>query len=115
MVIACNRMPIRRLAVLLPLVALASAVWLPRVARAQIEAEQIASGFAFPVFVTSPPGDPRLFVVEREGTIRILDGGNAGAPSDPQCLGQGWRRREASGSGCGLGFELGLLLVPALV
>jgi hypothetical protein len=31
---------------------MASAVWLPRVARAQIEAEQIASGFAFPVFVT---------------------------------------------------------------
>lgn len=28
-----------------------------------------------PVFVTSPPGDPRLFVVEKCGTIRIIEDG----------------------------------------
>ena len=29
-----------------------------------------------PVFATSPPGDPRVFIVEREGGIRILKDGN---------------------------------------
>ena len=28
-----------------------------------------------PVFVTSPPGDPRVFVVEREGGVRIVENG----------------------------------------
>jgi glucose/arabinose dehydrogenase len=31
--------------------------------------------FASPIFVTSPPGDPRLFVVERGGTIRVVKNG----------------------------------------
>ena len=37
----------------------------------------IASGddVAFPVFVTAPAGDPRLFVVEKCGRIRIIDDG----------------------------------------
>jgi glucose/arabinose dehydrogenase len=43
---------------------------------AAIVAERIASGLAFPVFVTAPAGDPRLFVLEREGTIRIWDAGS---------------------------------------
>ncbi|MCJ7725195.1 MAG: PQQ-dependent sugar dehydrogenase, partial [Acidimicrobiia bacterium] len=34
--------------------------------------EPIADGLATPVFVTSPPGDDRLFVVEKPGTIRIV-------------------------------------------
>jgi glucose/arabinose dehydrogenase len=39
--------------------------------------QPIASGLAFPVFLTSPPGegDSRLFVVERGGTVRIIESG----------------------------------------
>jgi glucose/arabinose dehydrogenase len=37
--------------------------------------EQIASGLAFPVGLTSPPGDQRLFVVEKGGAIRIIQNG----------------------------------------
>lgn len=36
--------------------------------------ELVEDGLPAPVYVTSPPGDPRLFVVERRGTIRILVG-----------------------------------------
>src|SRR4051794_35748021 len=28
-----------------------------------------------PIFATSPPGDPRVFVVERSGAIRIVENG----------------------------------------
>ncbi|MEX0774357.1 MAG: PQQ-dependent sugar dehydrogenase [Phycisphaeraceae bacterium] len=40
-----------------------------------IDIQQVGGGFANPMFVTSPADDPlnRLFVVERSGTIRILD------------------------------------------
>jgi glucose/arabinose dehydrogenase len=31
--------------------------------------------FNAPIYVTSPPGDPRLFVVERGGTIQVVDHG----------------------------------------
>src|SRR5262249_43947589 len=31
--------------------------------------------FSAPIYVTSPPGDPRVFVVERGGTIQVVDGG----------------------------------------
>ena len=34
----------------------------------------IASGFDRPLFLTSPPGDSRLFVVEQGGRIRIVGG-----------------------------------------
>jgi len=37
--------------------------------------ELVASGFASPIFVTSPPGDPRLFVVEKGGLIKIVEDG----------------------------------------
>jgi glucose/arabinose dehydrogenase len=37
--------------------------------------EQIASGLAFPVGLTSPPGDQRLFVVEKGGTVHIIQDG----------------------------------------
>ena len=37
--------------------------------------QQVASGLAFPLYLTAPPGDPRLFVVERGGTIRVLQNG----------------------------------------
>lgn len=38
--------------------------------------ETVGSGFEKPVFVTSDPGNPdRLFVVERRGTIQVLENG----------------------------------------
>ncbi len=37
--------------------------------------EVVASGLNSPVFLTSPPGDSRLFVVEQAGTIRIVESG----------------------------------------
>lgn len=44
-------------------------------ARAAIKSLRVAVGLSFPDFVTAPPGDPRLFVVERRGDIKIvLDG-----------------------------------------
>jgi glucose/arabinose dehydrogenase len=36
---------------------------------------EVASGLEQPVFVSSPPGDDRLFIVEQVGRIRILSGG----------------------------------------
>jgi glucose/arabinose dehydrogenase len=38
--------------------------------------QQVASGFSAPVYVTSAPGDPTtLYVVEQQGTIKIVKGG----------------------------------------
>ena len=37
--------------------------------------ELIDSGFSSPVDIQSPPGDPRLFIVEQGGIIHIIDGG----------------------------------------
>jgi glucose/arabinose dehydrogenase len=37
--------------------------------------QQVASGLAFPVYLTAPTGDPRLFVVEKGGAIRIVENG----------------------------------------
>jgi glucose/arabinose dehydrogenase len=43
--------------------------------------ETITGGLDLPVFATSPPGDDRLFVVEKPGRIRIVrDGGLAPEP-----------------------------------
>ncbi len=44
-------------------------------ARADVNLERVATGLTLPVSATSPPGDPRLFVVELGGTIRVLSGG----------------------------------------
>jgi glucose/arabinose dehydrogenase len=38
--------------------------------------EVVASGLTFPLDLTAPPGDSRLFVVEKGGTIRIIRDGN---------------------------------------
>ncbi len=35
----------------------------------------MASGLAHPVYVTAPANDPRLFIVEQDGLVRILAGG----------------------------------------
>ena len=37
--------------------------------------QQMASGLAFPLYLTAPAGDPRLFIVEKGGTIRIVQNG----------------------------------------
>ncbi|HEX2485255.1 MAG TPA: PQQ-dependent sugar dehydrogenase, partial [Myxococcota bacterium] len=55
-----------RLAVLLATVPVAASHAVPVV--------RIASMLTQPIYVASPPGDERLFVVERGGTVRILQG-----------------------------------------
>jgi glucose/arabinose dehydrogenase len=37
--------------------------------------EEVAEGLAFPLYLTTPAGDPRLFVVEKGGAIRIIKDG----------------------------------------
>ena len=37
--------------------------------------EEIASGLDFPLYLTSPPNDGRLFIVEKGGVIRVVEGG----------------------------------------
>ncbi len=37
--------------------------------------ELVVSGLTFPLGLSAPPGDPRLFVVEKDGTIRIVRDG----------------------------------------
>src|SRR5687767_888659 len=39
--------------------------------------ETIVEGLEFPVWLTSPPGDPRLFVVEKGGQVLIVENGAA--------------------------------------
>ena len=43
---------------------------------AQISTQLVASGLESPLFVTSPPDDARLFVVQQNGIIRIVLGGS---------------------------------------
>src|SRR5919108_543429 len=43
--------------------------------RAGAVALQPVGSFDAPSFVTSPPGDPRLFVVERAGRIQVMHDG----------------------------------------
>lgn len=40
-----------------------------------LAATLVGSGFAQPVFLAAPAGDGRLFVVEKAGRIRVIDGG----------------------------------------
>jgi glucose/arabinose dehydrogenase len=37
--------------------------------------EQVASGLDQPVYLTAPEGDPRLFIVEQPGRIRVVENG----------------------------------------
>jgi Ca2+-binding RTX toxin-like protein len=49
-----------------------------------IAATRVAAGLTEPLFATSPPGDlSRLFVVEKQGLIKILDLENGGTLSTP--------------------------------
>jgi glucose/arabinose dehydrogenase len=42
---------------------------------APFELKLISDSFEAPLYATSPPGDPRLFVVEQNGAIRVLEDG----------------------------------------
>src|SRR5215213_9482037 len=42
---------------------------------ATIRLQEVAQGLTFPVFLISPPGDRRLFVIEKPGRIRIVENG----------------------------------------
>lgn len=42
----------------------------------ELALNEVADGFEQPTFVTAPPGDPRLFVVEKVGRIRIVADGD---------------------------------------
>ena len=50
--------------------------------------ERVASGLDEPVAVVAAPGDPpgRLYVVEKPGRIRVLEGGEGGRAADPPVL-----------------------------
>ena len=48
----------------------------PQPGPVRLALREVATGLAFPVYVTSPPGDNRLFVVEKGGTIRIIKNGS---------------------------------------
>jgi hypothetical protein len=37
--------------------------------------QEVASGLVFPHYLTAPANDPRLFIVEKGGTIRIVQEG----------------------------------------
>ena len=37
--------------------------------------EPVATGLVFPLYLTAPENDPRLFIVEKGGTVRIVAGG----------------------------------------
>jgi hypothetical protein len=40
-----------------------------------LRARLVATGLAAPIYVTAPAGDARVFIVERAGTVRILENG----------------------------------------
>jgi glucose/arabinose dehydrogenase len=48
---------------------------------AEVGLSVAASGFDMPVHLTAPPGDSRLFVVEKGGRIKIVEGGATRATS----------------------------------
>jgi glucose/arabinose dehydrogenase len=59
----------------LVLLVLVPAVIRPTSVSAALTTQRVASGLNLPVYVTAPPGDDRLFIVEQCGVIRILDNG----------------------------------------
>jgi glucose/arabinose dehydrogenase len=46
-----------------------------RPAQIEVEVQWVAADLDTPVYLTAPPGDPRLFVLEAGGRIRIIDDG----------------------------------------
>lgn len=47
----------------------------PATATDSVALRQVATGLDFPLYLTAPPGDPRLFIVEKSGRIRIVRSG----------------------------------------
>jgi glucose/arabinose dehydrogenase len=47
--------------------------WSPNPVR--LDVQEVASGLDNPVYLTAPPGDPRLFIVEQPGRIRVVEDG----------------------------------------
>lgn len=43
-------------------------------ARADLQTQQIATGLTAPLYLTQPEGDSRLFITERAGVVRVIDG-----------------------------------------
>jgi len=41
----------------------------------QVAVAIVASGLSRPLYLTTPPGDPRLFIVEQPGRVRIVENG----------------------------------------
>jgi glucose/arabinose dehydrogenase len=58
-----------------PAAAAAAAALLAASAHAALDTRLVASGFSQPVFATQPLNDGRLFVVEKGGTIKVVQGG----------------------------------------
>ncbi len=54
---------------------IAVAAWYAQTSGGQIVAEPIGLTFNSPIFLTAPEGDDRLFVVEQDGLIRIVQNG----------------------------------------
>jgi glucose/arabinose dehydrogenase len=71
------RLAVRRLALLL----LLACAGLFGAQCPQYRSRVVASGFGAPLFVTAPPGDPRIFVLEQPGRIRIVDAGGTLRPT----------------------------------
>src|SRR5688572_32495830 len=70
---------VARASALAPVLAVA-VLALPSSAATTLSVQQVATGLTRPVFVVSPPGDPRLFIVEQRGIdnrgrIKILKNG----------------------------------------
>lgn len=59
----------------LPLFAFVLALVSPASAQTPFALKTVAENLEVPVFVTAPAGDPRLFIVEKTGRIRILEHG----------------------------------------
>jgi glucose/arabinose dehydrogenase len=47
----------------------------PAMAQAQIKLEKVVSGINTPLAMVQPPGDSRLFIIEQNGRIKILENG----------------------------------------
>lgn len=53
----------------------ANAADAPTIPETTLRLEKVAEGLNSPVYLTSPPGDTRLFIVEQAGRIRIIKNG----------------------------------------
>ncbi len=54
----------------------ATVTYTANAAALRLALQEVVSSLSAPVFLTSPAGDPRLFIVEQAGTIRIVQNGS---------------------------------------